>query len=388
MALSVAFVLALFTVVAANSEPEDGLESVASDFFGEERRLDGGRGCKDMKKKMREAHMCHRNCGGDGACHRNCPKPWKPLMEACRLAPEKEQCYLSCKSQTSESFDECNQRCPVFATEWIQKRFEADPERAFEKAHKICPRLEKVHECHKECSHGDFECHRACPRMFGHGGHHGKHDWHHGKHAHHGQKGAFLIKGFEALEMWPKLAPRDRFNGRFVPTGKVVNGRQVFVQRPSKKFMGKVRTIAWINGYWRYYSFYDETSKAGMIEKCTFMVKSDAMHPAQISHGEQWMVHESALRMVGAPGFSKTSPIVDVKMEMARQPKDFREERIQIQQKEEHHAYAQGMQTVAQPVAVSVNTEVSMDTHSILKFLYAKFKTMVSDFSDLKEIVV
>lgn len=131
---------------------------------------------------------------------------------------------------------------------------------------------------------------------------------------------AFLIEGFEVLEMstgvkaWDKYVPRDRFNGRFAPTGKLLHGRPVFVQVGAEPFMGKVRHIAWFNGYWRYYSHYDDTSKAGTVEKCTFMVESDAKQPADISTDLQWSVHPSAIKYVKASGFLAASPSVTVRV--------------------------------------------------------------------------
>jgi len=119
---------------------------------------------------------------------------------------------------------------------------------------------------------------------------------------------SFDIEGFEALKMWaPVAAPSERFNGRFVPTGRLSEGRPLFVQDGNKVFMGRQRYIAWFNGYWRYYSMYDDTSKTEFFEECTFMVKSDAQHPADIAEDQEWLVHKSAMQYVRGPGVKSAS---------------------------------------------------------------------------------
>mmetsp|Transcript_94407 Transcript_94407/g.177729 ORF Transcript_94407/g.177729 Transcript_94407/m.177729 type:complete len:253 (+) Transcript_94407:73-831(+) len=128
-------------------------------------------------------------------------------------------------------------------------------------------------------------------------------------------KKPFRIEGFEALKMsaGPMFeryhVPDDRFNGRFAFIGKSSDGRPIFEQQGQMPFWGQGRRrIAWFDGHWRYYSYFDYTSKAGADEKCTFMVKSNAKHPLDIPQGLMWTVHTSAVWSVKAHGFSATSP--------------------------------------------------------------------------------
>merc|ERR1712048_651414 len=67
---------------------------------------------------------------------------------------------------------------PRFTLDWVQKVFEANPEKFVQAAAEKCPRLEKVYACHKACPSGDMECHHQC---HGHHHHHGG-SWHHEHH--------------------------------------------------------------------------------------------------------------------------------------------------------------------------------------------------------------
>eukprot|EP00931_Biecheleriopsis_adriatica_P065274 TRINITY_DN39864_c0_g1_i1.p1 TRINITY_DN39864_c0_g1~~TRINITY_DN39864_c0_g1_i1.p1 ORF type:complete len:298 (+),score=56.49 TRINITY_DN39864_c0_g1_i1:75-968(+) len=126
---------------------------------------------QDVRQEMMEAHSCHHSCGVDAACHEKCPNPWKKLVLACQEFPKIQECQKHCQGA------EC-QKCPVFTVDWVQKHFEASPEKVFEMAEEHCPRMEKAYACHQACSPADHECHHKC-----HGHHHEGH-WHHG-HDHH-----------------------------------------------------------------------------------------------------------------------------------------------------------------------------------------------------------
>jgi len=162
--------LLLMGVVAADLGPPDSFESLVSVFEGEERRLDGNRGCGQLREQMLVARMCHESCGKDVACHKECPKPWKPLVEACHQAPLIIACHEKCAGNAA-----CTKTCPTFAVDWIQKKFEAFPERFAMRAQMMCPRLEKSHACHQACLPGDFQCHKQCPRVW----QNGKGKWNH-----------------------------------------------------------------------------------------------------------------------------------------------------------------------------------------------------------------
>lgn len=259
----------------------------------------------------------------DTACHQKCPKPWKPMREACQQVPDIKNCYDNCADDTA-----CIASCPKFAQGLMQKKLEANSNLVFWKAQRICPRLEKVHACHKSCGPGDFECHHQCPKIFD-GEEHRWQQQSHGSAVHRWQpvkryqaNEGFDIEGFEALEMFSSVLPPDRFNGRFVPIEEMINGRPAFVQYPHPDYgvFGKERMIVWFAGHWRYYSYYDDASKAGIVDKCTFMVKSDAKHPVDIPATQQWTVHPSALKYVQASGFHTNRATFPV--EIRRAPDD------------------------------------------------------------------
>jgi len=318
MTFRAALLLFSVGVVAAD---DVSLDSLIMDFAGgdgTERRL----GCEEFHQKMQEARVCHGACMKDAACHQKCPKPWTPMIEDCREMPDIKNCHDNCANDAA-----CTASCPKFSVDWLQKTLEADPNLAFMKAQMFCPRIEEVHACHESCIPEDFACHHQCPKMFeGHKHHwqqrlHGsaQHRWHPAQHYQANE--TFDIKGFEALMMASSFLPPNRFNGRFVPTGEMINGRPAFIQDPQPHLpkSGQARVIAWFNGHWRYFSYYDDMSKEGMT-KCTFMVKSDAKHPVDIPATQQWFVHPSALKHIQAPGFDTSRPNFPV--EIRRVPDD------------------------------------------------------------------
>jgi hypothetical protein len=111
-----------------------------------------------MKEGMKEAIMCHWKCGKDAACHAKCPKPFAPIVKACRDYPKIKACHDACKD------DDCNQKCPKFDEEWMNEKIAAHPERAKKFAEKKCPMIEKAHACHEACKPGDFKCHHSYPQ--------------------------------------------------------------------------------------------------------------------------------------------------------------------------------------------------------------------------------
>lgn len=127
-------------------------------------------------KMMKEARACHEKCGKDVDCHSKCPKPWAPIVKACQDFPAIKACHTQCdiNKWARNANSECDDKCPKFEAEWINKKYAKNPERATKMAEAKCPLVLKVHACHEACTPGDFECHHKCPHPMFHG-HHGKH---------------------------------------------------------------------------------------------------------------------------------------------------------------------------------------------------------------------
>jgi len=99
---------------------------------------------QSFSSEMLAVSACHGRCGGDAACHAQCPKPWQPMYEACASAAPALQCHRGCRR--SRGGRECHQACP-------------EPPAAS----KLAPVLQKTHTCHMSCAPGDRRCHHRCP---------------------------------------------------------------------------------------------------------------------------------------------------------------------------------------------------------------------------------
>jgi len=132
---------------------------------------------------------------------------------------------------------------------------------------------------------------------------------------------AFSATGFEVTE--PDGSNPNRFNGVFVEIGEGTDGRSVYQQQNDK------RCLAWHNGCWRYYSYYDGQPGVSFPEKCTFYVQSEAASPLEIPPDAQWQVHESVtskFRQVhgaGCRGASSFPVRIAKENSVQKQPVDF-----------------------------------------------------------------
>jgi len=142
-----------------------------------------------MREKMVAVKVCHRMCGGSHACHKKCPKPWKPFQEKCEKLQPIWSCHMECRLQRGGHA--CHAQCPLpecpklarKMRETMQCHHKCGP--GSRECHHACPRplaqinkkcdaLKEVTACHEKCQHGDHACHHSCPKMWGllrHGGH-------------------------------------------------------------------------------------------------------------------------------------------------------------------------------------------------------------------------
>mmetsp|Transcript_17624 Transcript_17624/g.36379 ORF Transcript_17624/g.36379 Transcript_17624/m.36379 type:complete len:503 (-) Transcript_17624:211-1719(-) len=144
---------------------------------------------------------CQASCAGDDDCIEKCPKPfWLGFKKTCHEVAPIMECHRNCGHD-----DECHKECPlpscprmkamVEATNKCHERCGSDQE-----CHYHCPTplmdlqmrcqaFEEAQRCHEACTEGD--CHHLCPKaelwkFFHHGHNHGFHDgFHHDKGVHH-----------------------------------------------------------------------------------------------------------------------------------------------------------------------------------------------------------
>mmetsp|Transcript_43066 Transcript_43066/g.135745 ORF Transcript_43066/g.135745 Transcript_43066/m.135745 type:complete len:580 (+) Transcript_43066:146-1885(+) len=159
-----------------------------------------GEGTHRWFEAMRGMWACKTKCGADAACAEQCPKPWTVIQEKCDKAKPIIDCHTQCRHDHA-----CHVKCPMpEEPRWkdmMEQTLKCHGECGSDTechhgcrnpvawARDKCAKFEKVHACHQACTHGDFECHRACPGMFD-WHHEGLSDWHqHGEQWHQHQHG-------------------------------------------------------------------------------------------------------------------------------------------------------------------------------------------------------
>ncbi|CAE7926769.1 PTC1, partial [Symbiodinium necroappetens] len=112
------------------------------------------RSFRQMCGRLSTSGICHKNCGQDRVCHKQCPRVFpgkafvKPDFAGMQPPPaQMASTFRSCQASCAGDAD-CIEKCPK--PFWLGFR-------------KICQEeVTPISECHRNCGHDD-ECHAECP---------------------------------------------------------------------------------------------------------------------------------------------------------------------------------------------------------------------------------